>query len=304
MGDANRDQQPSESQLRALLDPERLDQTPVEWFVTQMAKELGLGDRSIDFRCRRILYRLTRWATAEGLPLDREVILDPATVERFARVALAGDRSAATYRSDLRRMAPLLTKMAPWEPKPTALATRTVAPPYSPSELRLLQVDALHQPSAIRRRGARAFLALGLGAGLDGRWVGSVTAADVRRRDTVVEVRVGPPAPRWVVVRANWEDEVLDLARTAGTQYLMGGRSTSRHRVADKVKGLSCPTNHPALSPPRLRSTWLVEHLATGTRLPELCRAAGFEGLTTLTDLLRCVPAMNPSVADSMVRGE
>ena len=56
--------------LRLLVTPDR-ELTPVEWFVAEMATDLGLGDRAVDLRCRRILYRLTRWATAEGLPLDR-----------------------------------------------------------------------------------------------------------------------------------------------------------------------------------------------------------------------------------------
>ena len=282
-----------------------VEPTAVEWFVAQMAADLGIdSDRSIDYRCRRILYRLTRWATTEGLPLDREIILDPATVERFCQVALADERSRATLRSDLRRMAPQLTKTAPWEPRAAKLATRQVAPPYSAAEVALLVVDAGHQATANRRRGARAFLALGLGAGLDGRWVGSVTSADVVRRDGLVEVRVGPPAPRWVVVRAAWEDEVLALAASAGNQYLMGGRSRSKNRVGDKVKRLTRASGHPRLSPARLRSTWLLEHLSVGTRLPELCRAAGFEGLTTLSDLVECVPALDDTQAGTLLRGQ
>jgi hypothetical protein len=277
--------------------------TPVEWFVAEMATELELGERAVDLRCRRILHRLTLWATAEGFPLDREAILDPATVERFCQVALADDRSQATHRSDLRRMGRLLTKTAPWEPQPGAMALRKVAPPYTDAEVEVLWADAMHQPSPTRRRAARAFIALGLGAGLDGRWVGSVEAGDVKRRDEFVEVRVGPPAPRTVVVVGEWEDEVVDLARTAGSQYLMGGRSESRHRVASKVKRLVTPVQHPQLSPARLRSTWLVHHLAMGTRLPELCDAAGFDGLTTLTDLLGCVTPLRADLAAAMLRG-
>jgi len=79
-----------------------LEPSPVEWFVAQMAADLGIESaRAIDYRCRRILYRLTRWATAEGLPLEREIILDPApssgsagphspTTAPSGRCALAG----------------------------------------------------------------------------------------------------------------------------------------------------------------------------------------------------------------------
>jgi hypothetical protein len=183
------------------------------------------------------------------------------------------------------------------------MATRDVAPPYTRDEVELLKVDAVHQPTAARGRAFRAFLALGLGAGLDGRWVGSVEAADVVRRHGMVAVRVGPPAPRFVVVRAQWEVEVLALAHSAGSDWLMGGRSTTRQRVADKTKRLVVPSTHPALSPSRLRSTWLLEHLEAGTRLLELARAAGFEGLTTLTDLLPCVTALDEQEAAQLLRG-
>ena len=66
--------------------------TPVECFVAEMTKNLGLGDQPIDIRCRSILLRLTAWATSEGLPLAREAILDPDTVERFSQIGLANDR--------------------------------------------------------------------------------------------------------------------------------------------------------------------------------------------------------------------
>lgn len=284
-----------------LTDPDR-PLTPVEWFVAEMEKDLGLADRSVDMRCKNILYRITRWATAEGLPLDREAILDPATVERFCQVALADSSSRGTFRADLRRMGPRLTKAAPWEPRPAPMTTRQVALPYTRAEVELLVADAEHQPSPARRRGAQTLLALGLGAGLDGRWVGRVEADDVIRRDGVVEVSVGPPAARSVVVRAEWEDRVLELARTAGSQYLIGGRSVAKNRVTDIAKRLACPTNHPRLSSPRLRSTWLLGHLTAGTRLPELCRAAGLDGFTVLSDLLSLVPLLDRDNADTMLR--
>ena len=148
--------------------------TPAEWFVGQMASDLGPRDRPVDIRCRRILLRLSSWATSEGLPLEREVVLDPDTVERFCQRGVANDRSRATFRSDLRRMGPLLTRSAPWQPRPQAIATRNLAPPYTFSEIELLRADAANQPTEARRRGARALLALGLGAGLDGRWVARV----------------------------------------------------------------------------------------------------------------------------------
>ena len=278
--------------------------TPVGSFVRAMAVDLGVdGDTSANYRTRRQLLRLSLWATGEGLTLDREVILDPSTVERFAEVALASDRSRATYRAVLRRVGPLLTKRAPWEPRPTSLARRQVAPPYTATEVQLLRNDAVAQPTAARRRAARALLVLGLGAGLDGRWVTRVAARDVRASASGVVVEVGEPMARHVVARAEWEEELIGLAETAGDQFLVGGHSTSTRRTGHLVQRLVVPTGHPPLAPARLRSSWLLTHLRAGTRLPELCRAAGFEGVTVLSDLLEHVEPLDEGSSQAMLRG-
>ena len=64
------------------------------------------------------------------------------------------------------------------------------------------------------------------------------------------------------------------------------------------------PTGHPRLAPARLRSTWLLTHLIAGTRLPELCRAAGLQGVTVLSDLLDLVKPLSAEAARAMLRGE
>ena len=66
---------------------------------------------------------------------------------------------------------------------------------------------------------------------------------------------------------------------------------------------LIVPTGHPKLAPARLRSTWLVTHLRAGTRLPELCRAAGLQGATVLSDLLEQVDPLDIDTARTMLRG-
>ncbi len=46
-----------------------------------------------------------------------------------------------------------------------------------------------------------------------------------------------------------------------------------------------------------------MTHLAMGTRLPELARAAGLQGVTVLSDLLPFVPAFDEAEALEMLRG-
>jgi hypothetical protein len=288
----------------AEVDPARHED--IRRFVWDCVYRLGWDgdvDGSAAWRVLRELARITAWAVAEGLPLDVEVVLDPDTVERFIAVGLAGDPSRATYRAVLRRVGPRLTKRAPWQPRPATVARRQVAPPYSRQELGVLMEDAQLQPTSNRVRAARALLALGAGAGLDGRWLARVTASDISRDDGVVLVSVGEPATRRVPVLAGWENEVLDVAANAGREFLVGGFSTSKNRASALATWLVVGQGHPRFSASRLRSTWLVTHLALGTRLPELARAAGMQGVTVLSDLLRYVPAVDDAAAARILRG-
>jgi hypothetical protein len=272
-------------------------------FVADAAERLGLDGGAGAMRVVRVLARLAAWALGEGLPLDVEVALDPDTVERFIAVGLADDRSRATYRAVLRRVGPLLTKRAPWGAMPATVARRQVAAPYTLDELRSLRSDSVAQPTARRVRAARALLALGAGAGLDGRWVARVDAGDVATQGGVVLVTVGAPSARIMPVLAGWEDEVLELAATAGGEFLVGGRSVSKNRADSLAASLIVGNGHPRFSASRLRSTWLVTHLAMGTRLPELARAAGLQGVTVLSDLLPFVPALDEESALEVLRG-
>ena len=273
-------------------------------FVVGLASRLGLDDGAAAVRVVRVLARLAAWAVGEGLALDAEIVLDPDTVERFVAVGLAQDRSRATYRATLRRVGPRLTLKAPWEARPAPVARRQVAAPYTARELDGLRTAALAQPTPGRVRAARALLALGAGAGLDGRWVARVTAGDVSVGDGALLVRVGDPGPRVVPVLACWEREVVELAATAGCEFLVGGRSTAKNRAGALAASLVVANGAPAFSASRLRATWLVTHLAMGTRLPELARAAGMQGVTVLSDLLGFVPALDDGETLAILRGE
>lgn len=273
-------------------------------FVASCAEELCLGRCSKPLPTVRALALIAAWSLEEGLPLVAEVVLDPANVEAFIANCPGADSSRASYRSLLRRIGPQLTKKAPWESPPLAVSARQVAAPYSPDELRRLKAAAAAQPTSGRRRAAEALLALGAGAGLDGRWVARVGPQSVFARERAVMVLVDEPYSRAVPVLASWQAEVLELAETAGAEYLVGGCSANPNRVAALVSMLITPSGCPKLSPSRLRSTWLVSHLAMGTRLPELARAAGLQGVTVLSDLMAYVPRLDDVQAREMLRGQ
>jgi len=271
--------------------------------VLSCATALPLAGWASATRALHVLVQITLWAMGEGIALDREVVFDPDTVERFVAASPDSDASRATYRAVLRRMGPQLTRKAPWEPRKTAVSRRQVAVPYTAAELALLSNDACQQPTEGQRRAAGALIALGAGAGLDGRWCTQVRAEDVLV-DAVVMTRVGDPAARLVPVLARWEATVLELATTAGGEYLVGSSSTSRNRASALTASLVVPPGHPKLSCARLRSTWLLSHLVAGTRLPELASAAGLRGITVLSDLLANVPPMDEQDSAQMLRGD
>ena len=130
-------------------------------FVVECVGRLKLERSPASMRVIRAVARLAMWSLEQGLPLDVEMVLDPETVDRFIATELDDDRSWATYRSVLYGVGPALTKTAPWADRSRRTHKRRVAPPYSPIELAGLGADALAQPTAGRRRAARALVALG-----------------------------------------------------------------------------------------------------------------------------------------------
>jgi len=196
--------------------PRRFDrplwESSIRGFVVPLLLAMRPAGRAIAARQAYALTRLAEWCVSEGMDLDVETVLDPDTVERFITTALAWSRSRATYRSDLRRIGRKLTSRAPWEPPPDPIPRRVLAPPYSSKELANFRRMAEQQASPQRRRAAQALIALGAGAGLDGRWCTRIRAADVTPGRSGVLVGVGPPRPRIVPVLASFEADLIELA--------------------------------------------------------------------------------------------
>jgi hypothetical protein len=232
--------------------------------------------------------------------------LDPYTVNQFAAaMKKSAPESAATYQSRLRYLGELLNPSPLWE-RPTPVARRSVAVPYSVPELAVLQSRIAHNTPE-RRRGGEGLMTLGLGAGLDGRWAAKVFKEDVLHDgdgfSIVVNGRLVP------VLHAYDEDLEQLLDQTPDRGLVVGGQASGKNAanaIAGRLQlGQACP----ALNAGRLRSTWLVTHLTLGTRLPELAAAAGMVGVTTLSDLLEFVPPLVGSIqasfpdAVAMLRG-
>ncbi len=250
----------------------------------------------------RVLTLIARWCLEQGIPLDIEVVLDPDTVERFCSEGLR-IASRSTYRVVLRRLGRMLTRKAPWQPRPEPISRRKSAPPYTAEEMVLLESDAWTQPTDAKRGTALGFVTLGAGAGLDGRWVTKVRGTDVVATPAGVLVKVSEPRARTVPVLKRYEDVVLELADQAGAGFILHRSTEHRNRTNKLAASLAHGHGHPVLSVPRLRSTWIVEHLHRGTRLPELLAAAGPTRIESIDDLLTYVEALDPTDARRLLRG-
>lgn len=244
------------------------------------------------------------WAHAEGVPLVREALLDPEVIERYVAVGMSGskDSTRATRRAILRRIARHCA--SPPQDLPLPIAYRRVRPPYSPEEINGLLALASAQPTASRRRTLRAILHLGLGCGIASRDLAWVRGQDVEELpDGAVIVTVsGGTRPRTVITLQAHETPLLQLARAAGSDLLIGGNTRGRRNVTrgpfERVVG---GEDLPRLETARLRSTWLLTHLRARTPLPALMDAAGLTTVRPLEDLLHHCPVA-PDVARVALR--
>jgi len=233
------------------------------------------------------------WAHEQGVPLVLKALLDPDVIERYIAVGMSGskDSTRATRRAILRRIARHCA--SPPQDLPLPIAYRRVRPPYTPEEVNGLLALASAQPTASRRRTLRAIVHLGLGCGIASRDLAWVRGQDVEELpDGAVSVTVsGGTRPRTVITLRAHETPLLEIARAAGSELLIGGSTCGRRNVTrgplERVVG---GQDLPRLETARLRSTWLLAHLRARTPLPVLMNAAGLTTVRPLEDLLHHCP--------------
>ena len=109
---------------------------------------------------------LSLFATARGIPADREFLLDYDVIEAFCVAGLPGraPSTRGTYRSALYRLA----RPVHGEPgqRATPFAGAGAPPPYSPAERAGLAAMAAAQRDPAARASALAVVVFGIGAGL------------------------------------------------------------------------------------------------------------------------------------------
>jgi hypothetical protein len=235
-------------------------------------------------RARNVMNAVTQlavWADTLGHPLESEVLLRPETIDRFVvegcRHLSHGTRT--NYRTVLRAVGRKVLSPELFPPQPVFLPRSEREPPYTAAEIADFVSWARGLPTERMRGNAMALLSLGLGAGLTTREIARVIGTDVSSDSEGVLVAVTGQTARDVPVLRAWEEEVLSrAAEVGGRPYFLPDRTEiRRHHIPNFIEG--CRRSHPAprLSIQRLRITWIVTQIRSGTSLQSLAPYAAVQ---------------------------
>ncbi|MHB1777968.1 MAG: hypothetical protein ACYCU7_18575 [Acidimicrobiales bacterium] len=265
------------------------------------------GKREPTRRFLSVVARYVLWARDQGVELSPWSLADLALIERFVQTGCdeIAPGSRSTYRAVLTRVATAAGEAIPQRGSRTPIPGRNPLRPYSTAEIAALSSLADGQPTELQRHRLRASLGLGLGAGIVAGELARVKGSDVRVDRWGVHVHVAGEAPREVTVVEQWEAHVAIAAAAAVDGLVMrpGHAQANKNVVADMVNHLAAQRSGPRLSIPRLRATWICEHLQRGTPLGVLVPAAGYRSVHALSRYLPYVERVPEARARQWMRG-
>lgn len=284
--------------------------------IAELTRRLTLGYEPPNPRTARStathISTFLRWFRAwpgrydSTVALDARELLTPGVVDTYLAFSPGPPSSRATQRAVLRRALNALDGSK----RAVKLPYQPVAAPYTPAQCARFVALARHQPTIGRKRSMAFLVGLGLGAGLDGHDLKTVTRADL------VDVWLEPATPiltvtvtgargqRTVPVRTGYEALVREglalhdrSGRGPGAALLGGG--TTRQEVTGPVTSHAVTADanvHVDIEANRLRNTWLVAAMCAAVPVADLLRAAGLRTARTIGDLLPYCPDADPSV--------
>lgn len=235
---------------------------------------------------------LTRWSLENGVRLERSCVFKRSNIAAFIDrgVPQLSAGSRGNYRSQLLRIAEALLDES-LAPRPLApLAPSDPSVPYTSTEQAALREWARKQKKS-RRADAEILIALGLGAGLSAQEIANLRAGDVSAHKsgaTIVHVTDG--RVRSIPVLRRWERVLIRrAAELAPDAYLfISGRTGAGKNLISNFVARGGDRIH--VQTQRLRSTWIVTHMAACSPLRELVAAAGVDSLEAFTRYLPFVP--------------
>lgn len=229
-----------------------------------------------------------------GLPLSRaDLFRRDVIAAAVATMPTAQTSTRGRRRSLLLRVGEALGTI-PVMPALPPLSAATPSTPYTRNE-----VDEIYRWASTQsdkdRPSAFALAALGLGAGLATRDLAAVRARDVRYGGAYVRV-----SERDVPVLDEWVEELRLLAFRApdkDARLFRPGVAWSKNVVTVFVGRSLGSGMRPSTQ--RMRATWLVHHLSTGTPMQDLLNAAGLQSMDALVRYERFLPPSSAAHEDT-----
>jgi integrase len=251
-------------------------------------------------RARSVLALLAGFASGRGVPVSPAELLDYDVVEAFCVRGCAGRASSTrgTYRSVLYQLAGQVH--GPPGQRATPFAGAKAPAPYSADERAAVAAAARAQRDAAKRSSALAMVVFGVGAGLRPGELAGLRGSEVCRRGGRVVVHVTAGGGRAVPVASPHAGRAAELARRAGDGFVFRPGPADRaykNFVNVFTRGLAWDPDAPALSASRARSSFICDHLSTGTPLRTLLAITGIAEAESLARYARHVPAVSSSKA-------
>lgn len=240
------------------------------------------------------------WAMEQGLVANADTALKSAgLVDTYV-----AHRALHIRPSRAQREGTILRALCDAPPRPRGQTPGVYSPPdvpYTPAEVAQARVWAAYQPTPRAARDALALIALGFGCGLTSHEMLTTRGRDlVVLTDGLYGVHVGA---RTVPALREWSADLEDLhERCPRDEWLLApgwaGRTVDTlNRVRRDLPG------GPAPSPRRMRNTWLVTHINSGTPATVVMRTAGLAEAAFLRRLAPYLHTPAPETELAMLRG-
>ena len=235
-------------------------------------------------------------ASSPLLSLDVETAFAAPTIEQFFHTGLPtwSPASRGNARSMLYRMSETLLGTTTRGDRLFALPASSPSRPYDAAELK--QIDKwIRAQQGERRRDATVLVALGLGAGLStseitGLRVDDLTVVELDGVVVIASVEVSCARSRVVTIESRWGEQLAAAVSGRGGQ---GFAFEPKREAAGKnlVSNFVARSEGEGVRPnaQRMRATWVVGHLESGTPIVSLMELAGVRSLDALSRYVRFV---------------
>ena len=266
------------------------------------------------YRDARGLMPFLTWAQLQGFPLTRESVFHLELVETWATwqqlevKAGRGGRltkgSVSDYKTLLRRLGPVLNEAGGWPVKASRVpggSQKGIRRGYSDHEVGLMVRAVQVMPEGDKRRLAWGTLVMGLGFGPAVSEAQVFTGRDVVTTSEGVFAALGEYRERLVPVVDVWVEPLLALVAVYPTEPFI--RVTAgRNAYANAIRSVDLGRDVPAISPQRLRTTWMVDRMRAGVDPRVLRDLAGLKSLTFLIDMTEYLPDPDETAALAAMR--